>query len=74
MVADYEHPLLGAMRQFGNVIDFSETPGRIAGPPPRVGEHTRPILEELGYTGPEMDALKASGVVTWPDADYPWPW
>ena len=74
MVADYEHPLLGAMRQFGNVIDFSETPGRIAGPPPRVGEHTRPILEELGYTGTEMDELKASGVVTWPDADYPWPW
>jgi crotonobetainyl-CoA:carnitine CoA-transferase CaiB-like acyl-CoA transferase len=74
MVADYEHPLLGAMRQFGNVIDFSETPGRIAGPPPRVGEHTRQILEELGYTGVEMDELKASGVVTWPDADYRWPW
>jgi crotonobetainyl-CoA:carnitine CoA-transferase CaiB-like acyl-CoA transferase len=74
MVVDYEHPILGAMRQFGHLINFSETPGRIGGPPPRVGEHTREILEELGYQGTQMDALKASGVVYWPDADYPWSW
>jgi crotonobetainyl-CoA:carnitine CoA-transferase CaiB-like acyl-CoA transferase len=74
MVVDYEHPILGAMRQFGHLINFSETPGNISGPPPRVGEHTREILEELGYGGAEMDRLKASGVVYWPDPDYPWPW
>jgi crotonobetainyl-CoA:carnitine CoA-transferase CaiB-like acyl-CoA transferase len=74
MVVDYEHPILGAMRQFGHLINFSDTPGHIGGPPPRVGEHTREILEELGYRGEEMDALKASGVVYWPDADYPWAW
>jgi crotonobetainyl-CoA:carnitine CoA-transferase CaiB-like acyl-CoA transferase len=73
LVAEYEHPILGTMRQFGSLIDFSETPGKIHGPPPLVGEHTREILEWLGFTGTEMDALKADGVVYWPgDDDYIW--
>ena len=40
LVAEYEHPIVGLMRQFGELIQFSETPGHIAGPPPLVGEHT----------------------------------
>jgi len=74
MVVDYEHPIMGAMRQFGHLINFSDTPGRIYGPAPRVGEHTCEILDELGYSGKQMDDLKASGVVYWPDADYHWAW
>jgi crotonobetainyl-CoA:carnitine CoA-transferase CaiB-like acyl-CoA transferase len=69
LVAEYEHPILGTMRQFGNLIDFSETPGRVHGPPPLVGEHTREILEWIGYAPDEMDALKADKVVYWPDPD-----
>jgi crotonobetainyl-CoA:carnitine CoA-transferase CaiB-like acyl-CoA transferase len=73
LVAEYEHPILGTMRQFGSLIDFSETPGVIHGPPPIVGEHTRAVLEWLGHTGEEMDVLKADGVVWWPtEGDYPW--
>jgi crotonobetainyl-CoA:carnitine CoA-transferase CaiB-like acyl-CoA transferase len=74
LVAEYEHPLLGTLRQFGATVDFSETPGRVAGPPPRVGEHSREILAELGCSEAEMDELKAAGVVTWPDEGYPWRW
>jgi crotonobetainyl-CoA:carnitine CoA-transferase CaiB-like acyl-CoA transferase len=69
LVAEYEHPILGTMRQFGNLIDFSETPGKVHGPPPLVGEHTREILEWIGYAPDEMDALKADRVVYWPDPD-----
>ena len=36
------------------LIDFSETPGHIAGPPPLVGEHTLEILEWLGYDDAQM--------------------
>ncbi len=72
LVAEYEHPILGRMRQFGMLIDFSETPGKIHGPPPLVGEHTREILEWLGHTPAEMDQLKAEGVVYWPDDRYAW--
>ena len=73
----YEHPLLGLLRQFGHLILFSDTPGRIAGPPPLVGEHSRDILAWAGYSGESVEKLKASGVVTWPDEDgdlgnYPW--
>jgi crotonobetainyl-CoA:carnitine CoA-transferase CaiB-like acyl-CoA transferase len=72
LVAEYDHPLLGRMRQYGTLIDFSETPGLIHGPPPLVGEHTVEILEWLGYTQSEMDELKSQGVVYWPDDDYRW--
>ena len=72
MVAEYEHPIMGTMRQFGELIQFSETPGRIGGPPPRVGEHTREIMAWLGYSDEAIDALKADGVITWPGNDYPW--
>jgi crotonobetainyl-CoA:carnitine CoA-transferase CaiB-like acyl-CoA transferase len=69
LVAEYEHPILGTMRQYGNLIDFSETPGKVHGPPPLVGQHTREILEWVGYAPDEMDALKADKVVYWPDPD-----
>ncbi len=72
LVAEYEHPIMGVMRQFGELIQFSETPGHIDGPPPRVGEHTREILGWLGYRDDQVDALKAADIVNWPTADYPW--
>jgi crotonobetainyl-CoA:carnitine CoA-transferase CaiB-like acyl-CoA transferase len=72
LVAEYEHPIVGPMRQFGAFIDFSETPGRVNGPPPLVGQHTREILEWLGHDADDMDALAEAGVVSWPDANYRW--
>jgi crotonobetainyl-CoA:carnitine CoA-transferase CaiB-like acyl-CoA transferase len=73
LVAEYEHPILGTMRQYGSLIDFSETPGVVHGAPPLVGEHTRDILEWLGYATDDMDRLKAEGVVYWPGTDdYIW--
>jgi crotonobetainyl-CoA:carnitine CoA-transferase CaiB-like acyl-CoA transferase len=72
LVAEYEHPIMGMMRQFGELIQFSETPGHIDGPPPRVGENTREIMTWLGHTDDEIDALKAADVINWPTPDYPW--
>jgi crotonobetainyl-CoA:carnitine CoA-transferase CaiB-like acyl-CoA transferase len=70
LVADYEHAVLGRLRQFGQLIQLSETPGRIAGPPPRVGEHTRQILREVGYRDGDVDTLIADGVAYEPDDSY----
>ncbi len=72
LVAEYEHPTMGRMRQFGSLVDFSETPGKISGPPPLVGEHTREILGWLGKTSAAIDSLHAAGVVTWPGDDDAW--
>ena len=72
MVAEYEHPMMGMMRQFGELVQFSDARTEIGGPPPLVGQHTREILEWLGRDAAAIDALKADGVITWPGDDYPW--
>jgi crotonobetainyl-CoA:carnitine CoA-transferase CaiB-like acyl-CoA transferase len=59
----YPHPTVGRVDQFGTLVDLSDTPGRIAGPPLVVGERSREILGELGYEPAEIDGLVASGVV-----------
>jgi formyl-CoA transferase len=43
---------------------LSAAPELPANPAPRLGEHTRPVLEEmLGYSSAEVDALATDGVV-----------
>jgi crotonobetainyl-CoA:carnitine CoA-transferase CaiB-like acyl-CoA transferase len=62
-VTSYEQRLVGRLDQAGLLVDFSETPGRIAGPPLVVGDGTREILREIGYDDGHIDALVADGVV-----------
>ena len=73
LVTEYDHALLGRIRQFGNLITFSDTPGRQDRPTPMVGEHTREILGELGYDEAAIEGFQKRGVVTWPDENYPFP-
>jgi len=42
-------------------LGFSLTPAEIQGPPPEVGEHTRAILREAGFTDGEIEELIRSG-------------
>jgi crotonobetainyl-CoA:carnitine CoA-transferase CaiB-like acyl-CoA transferase len=42
---------------------LSETPAGIRMPPPMLGEHSREILDELGYDPAAIDGLVARGVV-----------
>jgi crotonobetainyl-CoA:carnitine CoA-transferase CaiB-like acyl-CoA transferase len=55
-----EQPTLGTVRQPRPAARFDRTPARIAGPAPRIGEHTDAILAEAGYTDVEIRALKSS--------------
>ena len=70
LVAEYTHPIVGVMRQFGDLIRFSETPGHVNGPPPLVGQDTREILHELGYRDADVDTLNEKNVVYVADDDY----
>ena len=54
-----EQPTLGTVRQVRPAARFDQTPARIAGPAPRIGEHTDAILAEAGYSTAEIAALKA---------------
>jgi len=70
LVARYSHPVMGDMRQFGQLVNFSETPSRVAGPPPLVGQDTRAILRELGRRDADIDTLIATGICYEPDEQY----
>jgi crotonobetainyl-CoA:carnitine CoA-transferase CaiB-like acyl-CoA transferase len=43
---------------------FSGTPVTPGGPAPSVGEHTRPLLSELGFTDAVIDDWYARGIVS----------
>jgi formyl-CoA transferase len=47
-----------------NVIPrLSDTPGRLRAPAPDLGQHTRSILESIGYSSDRLAALAADGVI-----------
>ena len=69
VVTEVDHPTLGAIPQLQPVIGLGETPGEIAGPPPRLGQHSAEILGELGYDADQIEALVAEGVVIVPEPE-----
>jgi crotonobetainyl-CoA:carnitine CoA-transferase CaiB-like acyl-CoA transferase len=62
-LATYQHPLIGRVDTTGLLFDFSETPGRLWGPAPLVGQHSREILTQLGYDKTRIDGMVAAGIV-----------
>ncbi len=67
-VTRVRHPLFGEHVRHGPIVTLSATPGA-AGPGCLVGEHTRQVLGELGYSATEFEDLRARGVVAWPDGE-----
>jgi crotonobetainyl-CoA:carnitine CoA-transferase CaiB-like acyl-CoA transferase len=62
-VVSYQHAEVGKLEQIGTMLNLSETPGRIAGPPPALGQHTVEILTELDYTAEEIDSMRERRVI-----------
>jgi crotonobetainyl-CoA:carnitine CoA-transferase CaiB-like acyl-CoA transferase len=47
-----------------NIIPrLSETPGRLRSPAPALGQHTRSVLESVGYDADRLASLAAAGVI-----------
>jgi len=63
MTVQVEHPVLGAMQQAGIPFRLAATPASIRTAPPLLGEHSREILAELGYTTAEIDSMAEAGVI-----------
>ena len=51
------HPVHGRVDTIGRLIDFSDTPAEIGGPPPLPGQHSREILRRFGWDDTRIDTL-----------------
>ncbi|MEM5277558.1 CoA transferase [Cupriavidus taiwanensis] len=53
------HPSEGMLRLIGFPITFSATPNTLRQLPPRLGQHTRELLAEIGFSQAEIDGMHA---------------
>jgi crotonobetainyl-CoA:carnitine CoA-transferase CaiB-like acyl-CoA transferase len=67
LVAEVDHPSFGRIIRHGLPVRFSETPGRLAAGC-LLGQHTRAIMEELGYDPGRIAELEEKqAVLTLPE-------
>ncbi|MFK7896831.1 MAG: CaiB/BaiF CoA transferase family protein [Myxococcota bacterium] len=62
-ISKYPHPMAGEMGQPGLAFQFSDTRTSVQGPPMLVGEHTRDILSDLGFSENEAQQFFDEGAV-----------
>src|SRR5262249_30833022 len=68
MVVELVHRQAGSTRALGCPIHFSETPTSVTRAAPMLGEHTREVLVEYGFSGSEIeDALRRRAARQPPD-------
>ena len=63
MIVDLVHPQAGATKALGCPVHFSATPTAVTRPAPMLGEHTREVLAQAGYSNADIEAFVAEGVV-----------
>jgi crotonobetainyl-CoA:carnitine CoA-transferase CaiB-like acyl-CoA transferase len=59
IIAEFEQPGVGRVRQPKPAAQFAANRSIIGGPAPRIGEHTRDVLRELGYSDSEVEKMIA---------------
>jgi len=60
MIVEVEHPALGRVRMPGPPVKMSATPPVASRPAPLLGQHTREVLREAGYSDAEISERFAS--------------
>ncbi len=66
IIKEFDQPFVGRVRQARPAARFDNRPAAIGGPARRLGEDTQVILQELGYSSEQIDALEAQGTVMRP--------
>ena len=57
LIAEFDQPMVGRVRQPKPAARFEINQAAIGGPAPRVGEHSREVLRELGYDDSAIDKM-----------------
>ena len=63
VVLEVEHPKAGKIRQLSMPFKLGGSRFKIKSPPPTLGEHTREVLAEAGYSRSKIDALVSAKAV-----------
>jgi crotonobetainyl-CoA:carnitine CoA-transferase CaiB-like acyl-CoA transferase len=61
MVVELEHARAGLTRALGLPIKLSASPGKVTRAAPLLGQHTREVLAEFGFSSGEIEDLIVSG-------------
>ena len=64
LTVEVTHPRFGDFWRYAPILEFSDM-ASVAGPGIARGEHTVPILKELGYDEPQIHAMRAAGALDW---------
>jgi len=62
-IVTVNEPGIGDIKIFNLTAKFSQTPGAVKTPPPRLSAHTAEILGGLGYTSEDLKNLKEKGAI-----------
>ena len=68
-VVEVDDPEMGLIHHAGPLLEFSATPGAVAGPAPRSGQHTEEVLAEArsAHWGPDLlSAPRSRSRTHWP--------
>ena len=60
---EIEHPSMGKVKVPGFPIHFSRSQAGTTGPAPALGEHTKDVLKEVGYSDKEIAKLEKEEVI-----------
>ncbi len=63
IVLDYQHPALGPLRTIAQPVVFDGATRSVTLPPPMLGQHSRAVLQELGYADDEITRLARAGII-----------
>jgi crotonobetainyl-CoA:carnitine CoA-transferase CaiB-like acyl-CoA transferase len=66
MIVETTHPTAGKVKAIGLPIKFSDTPGGVRKAAPLMGEHTREVLLETGFSDAEIDQMAEQGAIRLP--------
>ena len=61
---EVEHPYVGKYLRYGGLVEFSLTPGLYRASA-QIGQHTKPLLREIGYDDQHIEDLGRRGIVQW---------
>jgi formyl-CoA transferase len=63
LVHELLHPTFGLVKVLGLPVTLRRTPAKVVSAAPLPGQHTREVLDQLGYTPDAIEGLLADGIV-----------